>query len=121
MITKITDWIKANFIIAIIVGLALIYFLFWKQIKRLISPVRRVHHRRHIKALPAKRRRLVRVNRKPLPRSVGLHKASGRGYPKAGGGFISFKRNKNGTIKNAKFVAGTVAAKNYMAKLRRAR
>lgn len=116
--TKIFDWIKANILLAI-GGLILILFLFVPSFRHIILPRRRVHHRRHI--IRTVRHRIGRRSRAPLPRSVGMHKISGRGYPKYGGGHIPFKHNKDGSIKKAKFVAGTVAAHNYMRSLRRNR
>lgn len=123
LFAEISAWLKAkpgNWIIAVAVVLGVILIFFGRQVRKLFGH-RRIKHRRYVPLRSSRIRHRSERMRKPLPRSVGMHKASGRGYPKVGGGHIPFKRNKNGTIKNAKFVGGTVAAKNYMAKLRRNR
>lgn len=122
-LTKVTTWVKANLYLAIGIALTIIILLFGRSLKRLFGVRRRVRHRRPAKSIRIVRRSpgLRAKNRKPLPRSVGMSRASGRGYPKYGGGYIPFKRNKNGSIKKAKFVSGTVAAHNYMRKLRLSR
>jgi hypothetical protein len=120
-IKKITDWIKSNLILAILLGAGILLVFFSKQIMRLfVSPRRR---RRKVAPKQITRRsprRITRVNRirKPLPRSVGTNR---KGYPAAGGGTIPFKYNKDGTVKKAWQVGGTVAAKSRMKRLRKNR
>jgi len=120
--TKIKAWIETNKLLAVVILLGVVFMFFGRQVKKLLFGKRRIRHRPgYYKLRTVTRRRIRRTNRKPLPRSVSMHKASGRGYPKAGGGYIPFKRNKDGSVKKAWQVAGTVAAKSRMSKLRRAR
>jgi hypothetical protein len=120
--TTILTWIKNNILLAVGIAIVIVILFFGTGLKRMFRP-HRVHHRRRISVTPRRKtyRSLVWKMRKSFPRSVGMHKASGRGYPKAGGGYIPFKRNKNGTIKKAAFVSGTVAAKRRMSHLRNLR
>jgi hypothetical protein len=120
---NIMTWIRANKTLAIIGGL-IAAVIFFKPLRKMVfgSPTRR--RRRPVKVKTVIRGNRVRsVKRggtksgKPIPRSAG--RSNGRGYPKAGGGYIPFKRNKDGSIKKAWQVAGTVAAKQRMARLRR--
>lgn len=97
----------------IVVGLFAV--LMPKTLKKLFATPRR--RRRVIKNATRTRTR----RRKSLPRSVGTRKASGKGYPAAGGGYIPYKYNKDGTIKKAWQVGGTVAAKSRMRNLRKKR
>jgi len=103
-ISKSLAFIKANIIIALIIGFAIIYLLFPRQIKKLFSGRRRVRHRRPI-AMPARRRRTMR---RPLPRSVGMHKARPQ-------------YNKSGKQKKPWQIKGSEAARRHMAKIRRMR
>jgi hypothetical protein len=124
MIDKIINWIKNNVMLFIIIAVAAVFLFFPRMFRGILGTShKRRHHKNYILkrhySAPGKRR--VRTNRKPIPRSVGLHKISGRGYPKAGGGYIPFKHNKDGSIKKAQFVAGTLAAKRRMASLRKQR
>jgi hypothetical protein len=114
---KVITWIKENMVLAILIFLAAVVVFFGKKVRRVLfgSPRRRVRHRRRI--IPIGRR--VR-RRGPLPRSVGV-RGRGRGYPAAGGGTIPYKYNKDGTVKKAWQVGGTVAAKSRMSRLRRAK
>jgi hypothetical protein len=104
--TKIFDWIKANMMLAIGIAVVLVVFIFGKTLKKLLFKTHRVKHRR-------------RTMRKHIPRSVGMHR--GNGYPKVGGGTIPFVKNKDGSTKKAWQVAGTVAAKSRMSRLRKSR
>ena len=105
-------------------ALALILLLMPNLFKTRNKPVK--HHAewylKHGKPLP---QRLQTKSGKPLPRSVGTKKAgpgtSAKGYAAAGGGFIPLKYNKDGSVKKASQVAGTLAAKQKMAKLRKLR
>jgi hypothetical protein len=118
--TKIFDWIKANMLLAIGIAIVLVVFVFGKPLKRLLFGTHRVKHRKsYYISHPVKRRSITRTARKPIPRSVGTHK--GNGYPAAGGGTIPFKYNKDGSIKKAWQVSGTVAAKARMSRLRKSR
>lgn len=120
--TKIFDWIKANMLLAIGIAIVLVVFVFGKPLKRIFFGTHRVKHRKsYYITHPVKHRSITRQMRKPLPRSVGTHKASGKGYPAAGGGYIPFKYNKDGSVKKAWQVGGTVAAKARMSRLRKAR
>jgi hypothetical protein len=119
MSTVIT-WIKNNILISVGIGLVIVILFFGTGLKKIFRP-RRVYHRRSSVSRIGVARSRNKTMRRSLPRSVGTLKASGRGYPKVGGGYIPFKRNKNGTVKKAQFVGGTVAARNRMARLRRSR
>ena len=121
---KIFTWIKSNMLLAGAGALALVLFMMPGIFK---APRKRV---RHSRAYYAKRsspvRRIQRTKSgKPLPRSVGTRRAgagtSAKGYAAAGGGTIPFKYNKDGSVKKAWQVGGTVAAKQRMARLRRNR
>ena len=120
MIDKIINWIRTNVMLFVILAIAAVFIFFPRMFRGLLGGPRRRRRHRIVKQT-VHRRRTTRSNRKPLPRSVGMHKVSGRGYPKAGGGYIPFKRNKDGSIKKAQFVAGTLAAKRRMASLRKQR
>lgn len=115
--TKIMTWVKANILLAVGILAVVVFVLFPKQIKKMFAPPRR-RRRRNIRRSVTVTRRRTRSNRKPIPRSVGT---SRRGYPAAAGGYIPFKYNKDGTVKKAWQVGGTVAAKNRMRGLRRKR
>lgn len=110
-INKIITWIKSNVLLAVLIGAAAGFVLFPKQIKRVLAPARR-KRRRRITRNPAQKKSSHRT----IPRSVGT-----KGYAAAGGGYIPFKYNKDGTIKKAWQVAGTLAAKQRMARLRKNR
>lgn len=120
---KIIAWVKANPLIAVLVGVAGLLMFGGGKIKRLLFGTRRRKRRRRVtRTRTTTRRRTVRrTARRRLPRSVGTRKTTGKGYPAAGGGYIPFKYNKDGTVKKAWQVGGTVAAKNRMARLRRNR
>lgn len=116
---KIITWIKANIMLAVI-ALVAVVFLFGKQLKKLLFGTTRRRRRRRplYKTASVTRRRTRRTApRKALPRSVGTRR--GNGYPAAGGGTIPYKYNKDGTIKKAWQVGGTLAAKQRMSRLRR--
>jgi hypothetical protein len=115
---KVMAWIKANALLSIVILLGIVFVFFGRQAKRLLFGTRRIRHRRPV-ALKS-RTRSRRTMRKALPRSVGV-RASGKGYPAAGGGYIPFKYNKDGTVKKAWQVGGTLAAKSRMSRLRKAR
>lgn len=117
---KIITWVKANILLAVGLLLAVVILFFGKPLKRILFGTRRIKHRR--KYLVQKGRTVTRSRRRtigrPLPRSVGT---GTKGYPAAGGGYIPFVRNKDGSIKKAQFVGGTLAAKRRMAQLRKNR
>ena len=124
----ILSFIKTNYIISALVGIVFI-FLFFPRLFKGLTGKRRVKHRpgwkfakSNPRAVKKPRRRRAGGTRsgKPMPRSVGT-RSSKKGYPKVGGGYIPFKKNKDGSIKKAWQVGGTVAAKSRMSKLRRAR
>jgi hypothetical protein len=108
MMTAIIEFIK-KYMLWLILAVAVLFFgkLFRRRAPR---------RRRRVVSKPAARRTSTR---RTMPRSVGTSR--GKGYPAAGGGTIPFKYNKDGTIKKAQFVAGTLAAKRRMATLRKNR
>jgi hypothetical protein len=99
--TKITAWIKANIVIAALIGLAIIIVLFGKQLKRIFFGVRRIRHHRIKSIAPVRRRR-------SLPRSVSMRK-------------MKPSYNRNGKQKKPWQVKGSEAARRHMAKIRRMR
>jgi len=111
---KIITFIKNNWILAVLIVVGLFAVLMPKTVKKLFATPRR---RRVIKTATRIRTRST----KRIPRSVGTRKASGKGYPAVGGGYIPYKYNKDGTIKKAWQVGGTVAAKSRMRNLRKKR
>lgn len=129
---KVMTWIKANILLALGIALAAI-FIFFPKILR--GSTRRVKHGpswylQRGKPLP---QRLIGKSGKPIPRSVGIRRAntqrasggssggSAKGYAAVGGGTIPFKYNKDGSVKKAWQVAGTLAAKQRMSRLRKNR
>jgi hypothetical protein len=128
MIETIIGIFKKNWILTIILIVGLLFILFPRQIRRIFGTPRK---RRRRRTVPAKRIRSRTRSGKPLPRSVGyggtkakirLHgRTTTKGYPAVGGGYIPFKYNKDGSVKKAWQVGGTIAAKNKMSKLRRAK
>lgn len=130
--------VKKYWIIAILIGIVLVSSVFKRQISRLLGirkkPIKHgaAWYRTHKRPLPQRLK-----SGRSFPRSVGTksprrkaatrnkpaarRSTSGRGYPAAGGGYIPFKRNKDGSIKKAAFVGGTLAAKRRMAQLRKQR
>jgi hypothetical protein len=123
LMDKVVAWFKANKTVGIIIILVVIFVFFGRQVKKLFG-TRRIRHRRY-KAIKTTVRRIRRAAiprkmRKSLPRSVGV-RSSGKGYPAAGGGYIPFKYNKDGTVKKAWQVGGTLAAKHRMSRLRKAK
>jgi len=117
MFDQLWNWLKQNIVIGVLILVALLLVLFPRAVRRMF-------------AAPRKRRRRTRSG-KPLPRSVGTRRrrrttaprarTTGSGYAAAGGGTIALKYNKDGTVKKAWQVKGTVAAKQRMARLRRSR
>lgn len=112
-INKVIAWIKANMVISIIIVLGVL-FLFGKQLKRMLFGFPRRKKRKLTTSIKTGTARIQTRNKKPLPRSVGT-----KGYPAPGGGYIPFRYNKDGTVKKAWQVSGTVAAKSRMSRLRR--
>ena len=108
------DKIKALFAqykVPVIIG-AIVLFLFGTRAgKKIWKPTRR----RRVRRRPVMKVKTRTGNRRTVTRT----KNTGRGYPAAGGGYVPFKYNKDGSIKKAQFVAGTLAAKRRMATLRR--
>jgi hypothetical protein len=120
LIDKIVTWIKGNILLAIIALIAAMFIFFPRSFRKIFGGTTRRRRRKYSKpAATVRRRRVRRTAGKPLPRSVGTSRA--RGYPAAGGGTIPFKYNKDGTVKKAWQVGGTLAAKNRMRRLRKAR
>jgi len=124
LFTKISAWVKANMLLALGILAAVIFLLFPRQLKRMFVTRRRIKHRPGYSQTHDRKGRLLPGTKsgRRLPRSVGRKGSSaGKGYPAAAGGYIPFKYNKDGTIKKAWQVGGTVAAKNRMRGLRRKR
>jgi len=120
-ITKITAWIKTHTLIAALIGVMGLLLFTNRKIKRLIFGAPRRRRRRSVIKTRTRKTSYRRArSKRPLPRSVGT-RTSGKGYAAAGGGSIPFKYNKDGTIKKAWQVSGTLAAKQRMARLRRNR
>jgi len=132
MIENLIAIIKKNWIIAAIVGIILALILFPRQVKRMFNPTRRKRRRLSYPAAVSRRSQRRRIRRRlprsvgmlprsgrRLPRSVGTKRVSSKGYPAAAGGYIPFKYNKDGSVKKAWQVGGTVAARNRMRGLRR--
>ena len=105
----IIDFIKRNLIV---VGITLL-FIVLAFFPKLFKARRVVRRRRVVKPVTRSRARS-----RSLPRSVGSQKLTGKGYPAAGGGYVPFKYNKDGSVKKAWQVGGTLAAKNRMKRLR---
>ena len=101
-IDKTLAYIKANLLISIAIGLAVILLLFGSQLKRLLFGSRRVRHRRPVVRSITRRRR-------SLPRSVNMHKV--RRINK-----VAY--NKNGSRKKPWQIAGSPAARRHMAQIR---
>lgn len=125
---KIIDWIKSNILLAIAGALAVFLFLMPGIFKTRRKAVKHgpSWYLNQGKPLP---QRLRTKSGRPLPRSVGVRRAnrarsstnSSKGYAAAGGGTIPFKYNKDGSVKKAWQVSGTLAAKQRMQRLRRQR
>lgn len=101
LISKVTAWIKANVLLAVLVACVAIFILFGRQVKRMLFGVRRVRHRRPVVRRVARRRR-------SLPRSVGMHK-------------MKPAYHRSGKVKKPWQVKGSQAARRHMAKIRRMR
>ena len=114
LFTKIIALARHNWIITALVGFFLFVTVFRKQAARLFRTAPR-RRRRRTATRPVRR---SPVRRSPVRRSPAT---SRRGYPAAGGGTIPFKYNKDGTVKKAWQVGGTLAAKQRMSRLRKAR
>jgi hypothetical protein len=111
---KIVTWIKNNIVLSIGVGLVLLIIVMTGGLKKIFSTRKRVHHRPEYYANKRAKAAKGKKMHGSLPRSVG-----GKGYPAAGGGYIPFVHNKDGSIKKAQFVGGTLAAKRRMSALRK--
>ena len=120
MLENLIAIVKKNWIISVIVVIALTAIIFPRQVKRMFNPTRRKRRRRVLISGRTRPRAGARRGRF-IPRSVGTRKVrtSGKGYPAAAGGYIPFKYNKDGSVKKAWQVGGTVAARNRMRGLRR--
>jgi hypothetical protein len=118
---KIMEFIKNNKIVAVIAVVALVLFTPLK--KMLFGSGARRRRRRPTIVKTVIRGNRARVTRRNVARKTAapVARSSAKGYAAPGGGTIPFKYNKNGTIKKAQFVAGTLAAKRRMASLRKNR
>ncbi|MEA2065633.1 MAG: hypothetical protein U9O65_00800 [Thermotogota bacterium] len=94
-----------------IFGAALLFLILFKD---KLKPKRKYRKRK-----PVKRKGSTRVTGVTRTTRSTRSTSSGRGYAAVGGGTIPYRYNKDGTIKKAQFVAGTVAARNRMSKLRK--
>jgi hypothetical protein len=92
---KAIAWIKANLILSIVIGIAVIFIFFGRGVKKLFGPTYRARHHRSIV------RHITR--RKSLPRSAGTHKMK------------STPKKKPWQVK------GSLAARKHMAQIRRMR
>jgi hypothetical protein len=92
---KAIAWIKANLILSIVIGIAVIFIFFGRGVKKLFGPAHRVRDHRSIV------RRLTRS--RSLPRSAGTHKMK------------STQKKKPWQVK------GSLAARRHMAQIRRMR
>lgn len=110
-LNKIITWVKANILLSVLLVMVALFFLGGRKLKRMVFGVRR-RRKRRISNTGGTR------SGRTLPRSVNT-RGRGKGYPAVGGGTIPFKYNKDGTVKKAWQVAGTVAAKNRMSRLRK--
>ena len=119
MLENLIAIVKKNWIISVIVVIALTAIIFPRQVKRMFNPTRQKRRRRIVPGRTTRRTATRTRSRKPLPRSVGTKRVSSKGYPAAAGGYIPYKYNKDGSVKKAWQVGGTVAAKNRMRGLRR--
>lgn len=104
-IDKTMAFVKANILISVLIGIAIIFLFFGRQVKRLLFGTRRVKHRRVTSAPYVRRRRSL--PRRSLPRSVGMHKVRRK---------IDY--NKNGTRKKPWQIKGSPAARRHMAQIR---
>jgi hypothetical protein len=123
MIEKIKTWITGNPVMAIGAAIVALFLLMPKMRRKLFKSAPRRRRRAKIKTV-IRGNRMRTASRRPAKRPAAARSAApaGRkGYAAAGGGTIPFKYNKNGTIKSAQFVAGTLAAKRRMASLRKNR
>ena len=111
---NIIAFLRQNLVMSILVALVALSLFFPKQLRRMFGGSVRRRRRKPVRRAAVSRTRKT-VRRSPI-RSVG-----GKGYPAAGGGYIPFAYNKDGSVKKAWQVAGTVAAKSRMSKLRRRR
>ncbi len=79
--------------------------------------------RRVFGSKPKRRRRkkAAKVTRRAAPRKTARRNVKAKGYAAAGGGTIPLQFNKDGSVKKAWQVRGTVAARQRMQRLRKSR
>ncbi len=111
---KVLTWIKNNILVAVLVALVLLAFVASKQVSKMFRGKPKRRRRRTTTAATRTRATRTRATR---TRATGS--SSGKGYAAVGGGTIPFKYNKDGSVKKAWQVAGTVAAKQRMSRLRK--
>jgi len=115
-INKAIAWVKANLIMAVLIGIVVVLVFFGRQVKKIFFGTHRVKHRPGYqsryrrRATSAPRRRTI--HRRTLPRSVGMHKVR-HSKPAV--------YNKNGSRKKPWQIAGSRAARLHMAKIRKQR
>jgi hypothetical protein len=108
---KIMAWIKANKVITAVIALVALVAI--PKTRKLIFGAPKRRRRRPVKIKSVSRGGKT----KTVTRNIAM--PSGKGYAAAGGGIIPFKYNKDGSVKKAWQVGGTVAARQRMARLRR--
>jgi len=106
-ITSLVTWVKNNILITGAI-LIVVVLLFFPKVLRGLFGKRRVRHTRRYYA--ARQTRPVRRRRRPLPRSVGMHKVRRRK-----------QYTKGGKVKKPWQIKGSLAAKRHMARIRRMR
>jgi hypothetical protein len=106
LFTKVTTWIKANMLIAVLIAVGIIIMFFGKQVKKLFFGTRRVKHRAGYYAVRARSGR-------SLPRSVGVR----RNRPA-----VRRKQyTKDGKAKKPWQIKGSEAARRHMRRIRQMR
>lgn len=113
---QIINYIKENWILSAVVGLFAALLIFPKTMRKMFGGKTRRRRRRTARRTTARRTTARRTTARRTTARV-----TGKGYAAAGGGYIPLKFNKNGTPKKAWQVAGTVAAKQRMSRLRKKR
>jgi hypothetical protein len=105
ILNKAIAWIKANFLLAIAIGIAIIIVFFPKLLRHIIGSKRRIHHRT-VRSLPV--RRNIRHRRNVRYAITGSYR----------------RRPSRRRMKGAKKpwqIKGSRAARLHMAKIRRMR
>jgi hypothetical protein len=122
MFEKVKAWVMGNKLMAVAIGIV-VFLVAMPKMRRKLFSTGRVRRRRAKVKTVIRGNRSRTIIRRPARQAVKSSGGTGnkKGYAAPGGGTIPFKYNKNGTIKQAQFVAGTLAAKRRMAALRKNR